>query len=393
MKKTFWLVFLFFFSSCDVFQTGYGSITEKNYSQDRPNIDIVFCVDLSGSTNALVQAFRQQIWDIIGTFNNYHPRPNVRFALIGTGRIEYRKETNYVRILCPFTSDVDRFAYEFFGMAAVVKLGKPNNVQNALSDAIHKLNWSGDQNALKLIYIIGNGRIGEGPYTAYNVVEEAKNEGIITNSVFCVNEKNMAELPQWKLLSDMGRGHFATFNARKSAVLYTPSTDLEAMRRLNRSLNTTYINYTAEGELNRARMLQLDSLSYEIHPYVLQSRLILKSSDIYQKKCQEWDLVDFYMVNQNHPLGATNYINRTIRKKMPDMLRNMGKAQFQEFLEKKERERTDYVIQMQKYVPRLEAHIEKERKKLRLNEGNTLKDILVSSLNNHLEEIALEKVK
>jgi hypothetical protein len=388
------LLFVFIFCSCDIFQPAYDKVTEKNLPGDQPHIDIVFCVDFSGSTNALVHSFRTQIWDILLVLNRYEPKPLVRFALIGTGRIEYKKETNYIKVLSPFTSDLDRFAAEFYKMEATVTLGKPNNVQHALADVLSKLSWSKDPLALKLAYVIGNGRIGGGEYNAFNVAEQAKDEGIIVNSVFCVNEKNMAELPQWKLLSDKGSGHFATFNPLTRIVLYNPSTrELNEMSRLNNALNSTYVDYSGSEEPGKKRLIMLDSLSGAIHPYVLQSRLILKCSEIYQRKSQEWDLVDFYMNHQEHPLGPINYINRSIKKTMPDKLRNMGKSQMQELLEKKERERLETVALMQKKIHALEMYTEKERKKLKLTEGNSIKDIIIASLDKHMESNAFEKVK
>jgi hypothetical protein len=389
MKKAF-LVLLLLVCSC----SGLNNMARNSRVavEDGPTIDIVFCLDLSGSTNELLPAFQKQLWDIVMQFSHVSPAPRLRLGLIGTGRTYYRKENSYVSILSPLTSNIDEFAHKIYSIEPLIKLGKPNNVNAAIQSAVRDLRWSPHPGSIRLLYVIGNGHISYGTYNAYRAAEEARNAGITVNSIFCTNPKNMKELTEWKTMADISGGHFATFNpATARVIFYNPSSQLEQLRAVNEHLNASYVSYTYAGAFNKKIQKELDSLSFGIHPSVFQSRALLKATALYQQQNHAWDLVDMHTRSAAHSSEPEAFSSRGIRKNMPDYLRNMSREEFIRLIEQKESERRKSLNSIRDLSPILTAHLDSERKKLQLKEGNTIKDILLTSLDEYLEEGEFEK--
>lgn len=70
-------------------------------------LDIVFCLDLSGSTNGLVDDVREELWTIINQVHAFDPAPELRIGIIGFSRPSFGKENAYVKVLSDLTTDFD----------------------------------------------------------------------------------------------------------------------------------------------------------------------------------------------------------------------------------------------------------------------------------------------
>src|SRR5215510_10211146 len=70
------------------------ALPEKTGKQSNqlPPIDIVFCVDLSGSTNGIIEHLRNNIWHFIHEMENLEPVPDYRIGFIGYSRPSFGKE-------------------------------------------------------------------------------------------------------------------------------------------------------------------------------------------------------------------------------------------------------------------------------------------------------------
>ena len=54
-------------------------------SSDRPNIDIVFCIDCSGSMGGVIETAKQKVWSIVNEIAKAKPSPILRIGLFGYG--------------------------------------------------------------------------------------------------------------------------------------------------------------------------------------------------------------------------------------------------------------------------------------------------------------------
>src|SRR6476620_9787998 len=101
------------------------SISATNTKPDRygPPVDIVFCLDLSGSTNGIVDRMRNHIWDYVHLFSNCTPRADFRIGFVGFARPSYGKENYYVKVISDLTHDIEGLTHELLKMRTQIEKG------------------------------------------------------------------------------------------------------------------------------------------------------------------------------------------------------------------------------------------------------------------------------
>ena len=68
----------------------------------KPRIDIVFCVDRSGSMNQVIETAKQKVWGIVNEVAKSKPTPILRIGLIGYGSADQDIK------LFPLSDDLDK---------------------------------------------------------------------------------------------------------------------------------------------------------------------------------------------------------------------------------------------------------------------------------------------
>src|SRR5512142_1412404 len=74
--------------------------------KERP-IDLVICLDTSGSMQGLIEAAKQKLWDIVNELGRAKPTPHLRVGLYVYGTPGYGAENGWVRKLVDLTDDLD----------------------------------------------------------------------------------------------------------------------------------------------------------------------------------------------------------------------------------------------------------------------------------------------
>jgi biopolymer transport protein ExbD len=60
-------------------------------------IDVVICLDVSGSMNGLISSAKTKLWDIINDLAKIKPTPQLRVALYSYGHSTYDAKAGWVR--------------------------------------------------------------------------------------------------------------------------------------------------------------------------------------------------------------------------------------------------------------------------------------------------------
>src|SRR5688500_5008801 len=55
---------------------------------DKPRIDVVFCIDRSGSMGGVIETAKKKVWSIVNEIAKAKPAPELRIGLIGYGEGE-----------------------------------------------------------------------------------------------------------------------------------------------------------------------------------------------------------------------------------------------------------------------------------------------------------------
>lgn len=118
----------------------------------QPRIDLVFCLDATGSMSGLINTAKEKIWDIATSLTQVSPSPEIRI-----GMIFYRDRGDaFVTKVYPLTTDVDSIYAELLSIKAQGGGDSPESVNQALHEAVAQMNWVTGPNSYKTVFLVGD---------------------------------------------------------------------------------------------------------------------------------------------------------------------------------------------------------------------------------------------
>lgn len=146
---------------------------------DKPNIDVVFAIDCSGSMGPVIETAKKKVWTIVNQIAKAEPAPTLRIGLIGYGDADktYRE--------FPLSDDLDtvyknlmNFKDEGWG---------DEFVGLAVHKAVHEMHWDDNHMALKVIYVLGNETARQGPaeFDYTKTAADAWRHLVFVNAIYC----------------------------------------------------------------------------------------------------------------------------------------------------------------------------------------------------------------
>ncbi len=278
----------------------FNLLSQHSYGQQQRQVDVVVCMDLSGSTNGLVENFRDKMWDVINQWQMFTPKPVVRIGIIGFSRYSFSDGSGYVKVISDLTDDYDKLSGELFKIKPYVESGV-QFVGAALGSGIHEMTWSTRPGAVKMMYVMGNGMVNLGNYDLHKLYEEAKEQNIIVNTVYCVKslkQLRQKELPGWQQIAANTGGECFEITIDKRMPLIRTQVDQTLLASINDSINTTFIPYGKTGMERLKAMLETDDNASTTYSGYFYSRLRYKLSEHYAAKRLTWDVVTY---KENYP--------------------------------------------------------------------------------------------
>jgi hypothetical protein len=286
--KRLLLVLLFIFgasSSRPFVQSPYGT-----------PVDIVFCLDLSGSTNGIIERMRDHMWDYVNLFRLCNPRPDFRIGFVGFARPSFGKDNYYVKVISDLTHDIEGLTYELLKLRTQIEKGD-QFVGPALKVCSENISWNPRSDAIKVVFIGGNGLVttGSEPYT--KSIELCVAKGITINSIYILNNPVLGEQAGWEDIAFRGNGKYTSMQVKFEYFENLGGFDMEKLFNLNKQLNETYLYYGPIGK-ERMKIQRTDDESiYKANSEGYRYRLQFRISDLYLNKNSEWDLVDLHTKN------------------------------------------------------------------------------------------------
>jgi len=272
-----------------VFVTGKANSPGKQ----RDAIDIVFCLDLSGSTNGLIDDVRERLWEIVNQVNSYRPAPKFRIGVVGFSRPSFGAKNAYVKVLQDLTDDFDLLCFELYKLKPSIEKGD-QIVGEALKVSIKNMTWTSDDNSLKVIYLVGNGMVNSGRNDYRAACELAVSNNIIVNTVYCRTINNyQKELPGWREIARLSNGEQFDIKIHKRTPIVLSSPDPEEFKTIASDFSSTYIYFGENGSERHRMMAENDRAAMVANPMTFESRIFYKISDRYQYHQEKWDLVDY----------------------------------------------------------------------------------------------------
>ena len=340
----------------------------------RDRIDIVMCLDLSASTNGLIDDVREKLWDIINEVNSYRPAPALRIGIVAFSRPSFGTKNGYVKVLHSLSNDFDHLAFELYKIRPVIEKGD-QLVGEALKVSVKRMNWSEDPSALKIIYLAGNGLVTLGGSDYRDACETAVERNIIVHTLYCRTRNNVnRELPGWREIARISNGEQYDIRIHKRPPLILAPDPEDRINQLAQQLNATYIYYGNDGAARFRMMKSVDAYAKMANPMAFQSRLFHKISDRYQLHQASWDLVDH--------LKMTNTDFEDVDMELlHDSLKFSTRNKLMEVVYHAKDERVRVIHELRKFLPHSRQSIIKSKyEKKGIDKADILERVVINTL-------------
>src|SRR6516225_3312130 len=173
--------------------------------KERPKVEVVFCLDTTGSMGGLIAAAKAKIWSICNQIVSGKPSPDLKVGLVA-----FRdKGDAYITQVHDLTGDLDSVHAKLKTFQAAGGGDTPEHVNQGLFDSVHKIKWSTDKQTLRIIFLVGDAP-AHMDYTddvKYPVTcQEACKKGIIINTIQCGTDPDCTK--HWKDIAVKAEGSF-----------------------------------------------------------------------------------------------------------------------------------------------------------------------------------------
>jgi hypothetical protein len=259
-------------------------------------IDLVLCLDVSGSMNGLIDSAKIKLWDIVNEMARLKPTPDLRVALYSYGHSTYPAGNGWVRKENDLTADLDDV---YKSLNALTISGGTELVGRVGKAALSDQKWSQEAGALKLIFVCGNEPANQDKVVGLDEIQTlSKKQGVIVNTIYCGAGAN-PEARGWADLAESCNGRFVNIDMNKAAQQIAIKTEYdEKILKLSEELNKTYVAYGAQGEKGALNQLAQDANAAKApgaggpaapSPAAF-ARAASKAGALYRNSA--WDLVD-----------------------------------------------------------------------------------------------------
>jgi hypothetical protein len=252
------------------------------------DIDLVLCLDVSGSMDPLIEAARQKLWDLVNTLARAKPTPNLRVALYSYGNNAYDAKAGWVRKELDFGTDLD-MVFQKLNELKTPRTGPSNEyVARVCRDALRDLKWSAQADALKLLFVCGNEPASQDPTLKLaDIAAQAVKQGVVVNPIYC-GSANDADARDWREFAGLGKGSFANIDHTQPVAIATPQDP--KLAELGAALHSTYVPYGKRGEARLRFQYEQNEKSAALGGANYASRAIVQAGALYDQA--GWDLID-----------------------------------------------------------------------------------------------------
>lgn len=215
-------------------------IPAKNKAKPRPKVEVVFCLDTTGSMSKLIDGAKAKIWSICNYIAGGNPTPDLKVGLVA-----YRdKGDTYITQVYQLSDDLDAIHGHLKTFKADGGGDIPEHVNQALYDAVHKMKWSEDKKTLKIIFLVGDAP----PHMDYKddvkypeTCQKAVEKDIIINAIQCGTHEECTKA--WKDIAVKSEGSYAAI-PQDGGVVETVKTPYDdKLAKINRELAESTLVY------------------------------------------------------------------------------------------------------------------------------------------------------
>jgi hypothetical protein len=314
-------------------------------------IEAVFVLDTTGSMSGLIEGAKQKIWSLANEMAQSSEQTDIRFGLIG-----YRDRGDaYVTQRFDLTEDLDQISAHLFAFTADGGGDTPESVNQALHEAVTRMNWTPGNDVYRVIFLVGDAPPhldyqDDVPYT--ESIRLAKSRDIVLNTVQC---GGMAPTtPIWQAIAVGAGGAYASIAQDGAMVAVTTPLD-DDLADLNRQFAETIVEYGGKEE--QAELLAKRSRAVAAPAPAAASRLSYLAKKGGRPNLGRKDLVDALEAGEAD-LAALP------AESLPESMRAMNEAEREVFVAERKAKRAELRTAIAGLVSERDAYVKTEQERL-----------------------------
>lgn len=338
-------------------------------TEQKPLIQMAILLDTSGSMSGLIDQARSELWAIVNEFifaRKLGQVPDFQVALFEYGKSSIPKDKGYIRMIVPFTTDLDKVSEELF---ALKTHGGDEYCGWVIQEASNQLKWSNSSDDLKVIFIAGNEPFTQGPVDYRPACQAAISKGIVVNTIHCGSEKDGLN-GKWNNGALLADGKYLNIDHNHKTIHIETPQDKE-IAELDKKLNDTYIAYGAIGTDSRRRQTEQDHNAARLSRSAGLQRAVSKASPYY--KNEAWDLVDACKDNKVK-------VEDIKTEELPENMQKMTLDERAAYVESNTKARTEIKQKIQQLNEQRKKYVAGEMKK-RQKDTDTLGSAIIQAVN------------
>ena len=342
--------------------------------EEKPLVQMAILLDTSGSMSGLIDQARTELWAIVNEFifaKRNGQEPELQVALYEYGKSSLPVKGGYIRMIVPFTTDLDEVSEELF---ALKTNGGDEYCGWVIKEATQSLKWSNSPDDLKVVFIAGNEPFTQGPVDYRQACKAAVAKGIVINTIHCGSQKAGLD-GKWNDGALLADGQFLNIDQSRKTVHVAAPQDKQ-IAELGIKLNDTYIAYGWQGNIAMGRQKTQDQNAAATSKEAELQRAVTKSSPYYRNEF--WDLVD--AVNTNKVK-----LEDVKEEDLPEKMKKMNKEERKTYIEAQAKQRVTIQQRIQELNEQRKKYVAEEMKKRQL-QGHTLGSAIIKAVRDQAKE-------
>jgi len=327
----------------------------------KPQLEMVFVLDTTGSMGGLIDGAKQKIWSIVNDVMKTPQHPKVKIGLVA-----YRDHGDaYVTKVLPLTDDLDKVYSTLMEYQAAGGGDTPEDVRQALADGVHKTGWSArGPHVAQILFLVGDAP----PHDDYHQepdtltsTGEAVKAGIIVNTIECGGAEDTRVA--WQKICQRGEGKF--FQIAQDGGVQAISTPFDGeLSKLGGKVGATYFAYGGGGmggggaayraSKAKAQMRSESSFAAAAPAGGLADRAVNKAIN-----SRAYDDNDLLQAVENH----TVKLDSLKTQDLPDELKKLSPEARKKEVDRRLAERKDLKSQILTLSKKRDAYIAEEKQK------------------------------
>lgn len=339
-------------------------------------IDLVLCLDVSGSMNGLIDSAKIKLWEIVNEMARLKPTPDLRVALYSYGHDTYTPESGWVRKEVDLTADLDEVYRVLNGLSTN---GGTELVARVTQTALADQKWAKADGALKIIFVCGNEGADQDKQVSLDAVAgQATKAGVIVNTIYCGPAADRIA-PGWAKFAVACGGKGMAIDQNRAANEVAIKTEFDdAILKLDAKLNTTYVRYGKLGDEKLANQALQDRNALSAAaapgqaPTAALGRAVSKAGALYRNN--DWDLVDRMKNDKDFDLA------KLPEDELPDELKKLKPEERKAHVQKKADERAAIQKEVAELSAKRQKVVDAERAKLPKSDAEKALDEAVKAV-------------